>query len=263
MIKMKLLFAASVFISVHAQAGWAWDLKVAFARGIGCGTSKCTSATQAPDKVTPKKVAFTFDDGPSATLTPKVLEILKKHSVKATFFILGKNVASNSALIRRMVDEGHIVASHSWNHPSFWKLNETNSSTEINTTHQAFLDIGLDVQYFRYPNGNSTEYADSVLKNKGYKVVGWNVDTCDWGFNKAGVLSGDNNKICNGSTAVVKDAKSYLLDKITSRGGGIILMHDVQKVTVDNLDYILTELKDMDYEFVNVDDARTFPLLNQ
>lgn len=253
---------ASVFISIYAQADL-WDLKVAWARGIGCGTSKCTSATQAPDKVTLKKVALTFDDGPSSTLTPKVLAILKKHNVKATFFILGKNVVSNRDLIRRMADEGHLIASHSWNHPSFWKLSEKDSSEQISSTHQAFLDIGLKVNYFRYPNGNSTEYADFVLKSKGYKIVGWNVDTCDWGFNKAGILSSQNNKICNGSTAVVKDAKSYLLKKIISRGGGIILMHDVLQVTVDNLDYVLTSLKNENYEFVNVDDARTFPLLNQ
>lgn len=259
-----LLFTTSLLFSLQANAGW-WEIKVAFAKSVGCKTNDCSShgSSAAPDKLPTKKIALTFDDGPSAEQTPRVLQILAKHNIKATFFVLGKNVANNKALLRKMVEQGHVVGSHSWSHPNFWKLSERQTSDEILSTERALGEVGIKPVYFRFPNGNSTGYAMNLLEQRHYTVTGWNVDTCDWGFSSSGVLSAQNNKICNGVERSVSDVKRYLLEKITRRGNGIILLHDVQKTTVDNLDSILTTLENDGYEFYQVDDRSVFPLLNQ
>ena len=264
MKSLSLITSLSLLFTLQAQAGW-WEIKVAFAKSLGCKTSECTShgSTAAPDKLASKKIALTFDDGPSAELTPRVLQILEKHNIKATFFVLGKNVEGNKNLLRKMVEQGHVVGSHSWSHPNFWKLSENQTADEILSTEKALGEVGIKPTYFRFPNGNSTGYALNLLEKRHYTVTGWNVDTCDWGFNSAGVLSAQNNKICNGVERPVNDVKKYLLEKIQRRGNGIILMHDVQKTTVDNLDSILTTLENDGYEFYQVNDRSVFPLLNQ
>jgi peptidoglycan/xylan/chitin deacetylase (PgdA/CDA1 family) len=247
----------------HADLGWGWGLRVSLARGLACKSKPCTSSASAPDKPGGKKIALTFDDGPSAVFTPQVLDILKKHGVKATFFLLGKNVASNKALIRRALDEGHVVGSHSWDHPSFWTLTRDQVDHQILDTEKALNDVGVKPEFFRFPFGNSNQYALDLLKSRGYKVVGWNIDSCDWGFSKAGVLAADTNKNCSGMNVQVTEAHPYLLKQLTSRNGGIVLMHDVQKVTAENLDQLLTELENDSYEFVQINNAEVFPLLNQ
>jgi peptidoglycan-N-acetylglucosamine deacetylase len=259
-----LVFVSALLNSIPAHAGW-WEIKVAFAKSIGCKTSKCTShgSTAAPDKLEKKKIALTFDDGPDSQLTPRVLEILQKHNIKATFFVLGKNVAANKDLLKQMVAQGHVIGSHSWSHPNFWELNERDTSEELLSTEKALGEIGVKPVYFRFPNGNSTGYALNVLEKRKYIVTGWNVDTCDWGFSSAGVLSAQNNKICNGVEKSVSNVRKYLFEKITRRGSGIILLHDVQKTTVDNLDSILTELQNEQYEFYQINDQQMFPHLNQ
>lgn len=263
---MKLHFsilATSLVLSSFVQAGWFWDLKVTLRSGIGCASKPCTQSYKTPDKVTHKKISLTFDDGPSSSLTPKILEILDRHEIKATFFVLGKNVKGNEKLLKSMVEQGHIIASHTWSHPSVWATNAQTVKAEIENTEKALTKIGIKPVFFRFPNGNSTEYSTKLLKSKGYKIVGWDVDTCDWGFNTDGVLPAGTNQICNGVNADVNDAQSYLLKRITSRNGGIILMHDTQKTTADNLDAVITDLKYQGYEFVLINDQEVFPLLNQ
>ncbi len=256
-------FASLILLTLIGAQGYASGIHLWFSQNVGCHVKPCNYSVAPPDKITSKKIALTFDDGPSAETTPAILDVLDKHHIKATFFVLGKNVAGNEALLQRMKSRGHIIGAHSWNHPSFWSLNKEEIDQQIMKTESALAAIGIYPKFFRFPYGNSNEYAQALLRKLGYKVVGWNVDTCDWGFNKSGVLSSQNNKICNGSTATVTDALPYLFNKATARQGGIILMHDVHEVTARNLDHLLTELEYQGYDFVQVDDPAVFPLLNQ
>jgi peptidoglycan-N-acetylglucosamine deacetylase len=259
-----LSFLTSFFMVSSSFAGLIpWDWRVAFSKNIGCKVKPCTGSYSSPDAPSGKKIALTFDDGPSSIYTPQILEILDKHRAKATFFILGKNIEGNQDLIREIYRKGHLIGNHSWNHPSFWSLNKNEIDVQVWKTDRALFNIGVRSEYFRFPNGNSNQYTLDMLKSKGYKVVGWNVDTCDWGFNKDGVLPASSNKICNGVSATVNNAPEYLLQKVTSKGGGIILMHDVQKITASNLDWLMTQLEQQGFEFVLLDDKRVFPLLNE
>ncbi|MBA5790293.1 polysaccharide deacetylase family protein, partial [Escherichia coli] len=79
---------------------------------------------EVPKAKTNKRIALTFDDGPSASVTPGVLDTLKRYDVKATFFVLGSSVVQNPGLVKRELDEGHQVGSHSWDHPQLTKLSE-------------------------------------------------------------------------------------------------------------------------------------------
>lgn len=103
-------FLAGTFLNLSANAFIPWEWRVGFAKGLGCQTKPCNTSTQVADKVENGKIALTFDDGPSSQNTPLVLDILARHNVKATFFVLGKNIQGNEKLIKRMVQEGHLVA---------------------------------------------------------------------------------------------------------------------------------------------------------
>lgn len=256
------IFLLFVLVTKTTQANYR-DFRLQIVKSWFCKTSGCSDNSKAPDAVQFKKIALTFDDGPNPETTPKILAVLKKHNIKATFFVLGKNVESNHSLLRKIVSDGHIVGSHSWNHPSFWKLTSNEISHQINDTENALLEAGIRPRYFRYPHGNSTSVANGLLRAKRYKVVGWHVDTCDWGFNENGVLSAANNQICNGSEKTVTNAFGYLLGKIQSRKGGIVLMHDTMAITARYLDRILENLEAQGYEFVTLDNTDVFPLLNQ
>src|SRR5450755_4578642 len=82
-------------------------------------------------------VAMTFDDGPSATLTPKLLDILAAHHMKVTFFVIGQNAADHPEILKRAVREGHEIANHSWSHPNFGKMGDEGVRRELQKTDDA------------------------------------------------------------------------------------------------------------------------------
>jgi len=102
-------------------------------------------------------IAMTFDDGPSAENTPRLLEMLKQRNIKATFFLIGQNVASNPDLVRRILAEGHEIGNHSWTHPQLSKLSDQRVSSEITKTQDAIKDAsGFTPTLLRPPYGAIT-----------------------------------------------------------------------------------------------------------
>src|SRR5262245_58541994 len=79
-------------------------------------------------------IAMTFDDGPSATLTPKLLDLLAAHHIKATFFVIGENVAEHPEVVARAAREGHEIGNHSWSHPSFGKMSDQSVGSKLRPT---------------------------------------------------------------------------------------------------------------------------------
>lgn len=179
-------------------------------------------------------IAITFDDGPHAQLTPKLLDMLKERNIKATFFVVGQCAAEYPDIMKRMVAEGHEVANHSWSHPALTKLGADGVRKQIENTNNAIMQTaGVKPTLMRPPYG-----ATSAILNKrfaedyGLKVILWSVDPLDWK---------------NRSAPVVRDR---IVKGV--HPGAIILAHDIHASTVaampDTFDILLSK----GYKFVTV-----------
>lgn len=189
-------------------------------------------------------VYLTFDDGPNPVTTPRVLDVLARHGARATFFITGAAIAGNEALLRRMRDEGHIVANHQWSHViassaqfKTWVVRERDTLRGI---------VGEMPLYFRYPYGAMAGWKETILKQEGYADggVGWDIDSLDWDFGPDGVASR-----AEVPAAYRRDFEGYVLHRIDQRGGGVALFHDVQSITAGRLDSLLSKLEAKGYRF--------------
>src|ERR1700712_5015627 len=159
-----------------------------------------------PSKADDKKIYLSFDDGPHAAATPFVLDELKKFSAKATFFCIGKNVAEESFLYKRILMEGHRVGNHTNNHLNGWKTDNKIYIENIEKARQL-----IDSDLFRPPYGRATGFQIRNLREKlHYKVVMWDV------------LSGDFDPKVDG-----KQAAERVIRK--SKSGSIIVFHDSAK----------------------------------
>lgn len=207
----------------------------------------------------PKVVTLTFDDGPHPAITPTVLDILARHKVKATFFILGAKVAGQEELIERMVREGHLVANHSQSHANFHKISTEEQIQEVNKAHTAIAPFyGDRIRLFRYPYGNGgTASRNHIRETKKYAgIVGWHVDTCDWAYAKNGSVTFTQQKICGVRDENVSNFAGHVLENIERKKGGIVLFHDVHQRTMDRLEFMIEALKSSGYKFSNLDDPR-------
>lgn len=167
-------------------------------------------------------VALTFDDGPNPKTTPQVLDTLKKYHAKATFFILGQNIAGNEELIKRMVAEGHQVANHSWSHPNFVNLSPEQVKHEVEQTQSALEQItGHRPLMVRPPYGSVNK---TVMAAMGLPAMYWSVDSLDWKSRNATAILG--------------------VIKANTRPGSIILMHDIHQPTADSLESVLQYLQE-------------------
>ncbi len=188
-----------------------------------------------------KLIALTFDDGPDGKYTPQILDILKEYNAKATFFVVGPQIAKNPDVARRIIEEGHTIGNHSWSHSDLTKLSEKNLKAEIEKTQQAVVKAtGIAPVLVRAPYG---AYSDKVLKSihlEHMKHVYWTVDTRDWA-----------------GTSVSDMRKNVLTN---AHKGGVILMHSFGgrkhaiEHTVELLPSIIEELSDKGYAFVTVEE---------
>ncbi|GAA4279660.1 polysaccharide deacetylase family protein [Gaetbulibacter aestuarii] len=185
-----------------------------------------------------KTVALTFDDGPTEIST-RILNVLEKENVKATFFWLGQNIIKHPELVSKAKKEGHLIANHSWDHANGTELgNETLWETEVFKTFNALKRFGINSQYYRPPFGGITEDQIAFLKNKNVTTVLWSITTLDW----------DNTQ--NSKEEMVARFKNYL------QNGSIVLMHDFDfgnaEAKLKALDRIIRYGKDNGFEFVTV-----------
>ncbi|WP_139991734.1 polysaccharide deacetylase family protein [Paenibacillus paridis] len=182
-----------------------------------------------------KLIAITFDDGPDKNYTTDILDILKEKDVKATFFVVGQQVTKNPKVLERIVDEGHAIGNHTYNHKDLSKLNKQQIIEEVKTADAAIKKaVGFTPVMFRAPYGAVSDTLKDLLKAGNRDMIGWNIDTRDWaGTSVAGIRK-----------MIKKEAKP----------GGIILMHSFGgkhiKNTVQALPGVIDDLKDMGYTFV-------------
>lgn len=178
------------------------------------------------------RIAITFDDGPSAHCTGRLLDGLKERNVKATFFLIGKNAKENPELVKRLFEEGHLIGNHTYSHVDIAKVSGDEAKKEILDTDEVIYSItGKHVEYMRPPFGiwqRSLELDLEVLP------VMWSIDPLDW-------TTENVDEIVN---KVVTEAEE----------NDIILLHDCYDSSVDAALRIVDILKEKGFEFVTVDE---------
>jgi len=128
-----------------------------------------------------KEVALTFDDAPDGIYTPKILDILKREGVKATFFVVGNRIEAHPDIMRRIVAEGHAIGNHSYNHANLPKLTDAEFRDQIRKTDELIRHYtGYVPTIVRPPYGNISEEQIKWLKSQNKIIVNWNVDSLDW-----------------------------------------------------------------------------------
>ena len=189
---------------------------------------------------TEEKVLYlTFDAGYENGHTEAILDTLEKHNVKAAFFLVGNYVNRNSDLVRRMVDEGHIVGNHTMNHPNMSIISdEAAFRTELEGLETLFKDTtGKELpKYYRPPRGVYSETNLRMAKELGYKTVFWSLAYADW----------DNDN---------QPAEDAAIQRLLSRthNGAVILLHSTSKTNAAILDRLLTKWEEMGYRFETID----------
>ena len=184
---------------------------------------------------TEKKIALTFDDGPSE-FTLEVLELLQKYNAKATFFCIGKNVEAHPEILQQIIIEGHFVGNHSYSHSKFFDFyNAKKIIQEIQKT-DALLEkyTSKKINFFRPPYGVTTPSIRRALKITHHQVIGWNIRSLDGGTN-------NQNLIFN-----------RIIKRVSP--GGIVLLHDTASHSVLVLEQFLHFLKQNNYKVVSVEE---------
>jgi hypothetical protein len=183
-------------------------------------------------------IYLTFDEGYEAGYTEKFLEILKKNEVKATFFITAHYVNTQPDLVKKMLDDGHIVGNHTVNHKSMPDLSNKQIKEEVMNLHKSVYEkFGYEMKYIRPPKGEYSERTIEYTNTLGYKTVMWSFAYDDWDEKKQG-------------------REEYAKDKILKNihNGAVMLLHGNSKDNVNVLDYCIKEIKKMGYEFKTLDE---------
>ena len=176
-------------------------------------------------------MALTFDDGPDPVYTPRILEILRRHKVRATFFVLGAHVPGNEELLRRIYSEGHEIGNHTWGHPDLTTLNPEQVEDQVAHTQFIIAAAGVPApKMFRPPYGAVN---DMVKAHVPLSIVRWNIDPEDW--------------------KAKEPAELAMQVFIHARPGGIVILHDTEARSADALETILQGLEGQ-YHLVTASD---------
>lgn len=185
-----------------------------------------------------KLIALTFDDGPSAYTAP-LLDELKARGIPATFFVVGRNAAEHTDLLKRMIDEGHVVGNHTMNHQNLTNATPETIVAEITGCASVIEQAtGVRPYLFRPPGGHTNEALQSFLKEQAVLSINWSVDTRDW-------ESKDKTKILE---------TAFQTGRYGIQDGAIVLMHDVYQSTLDAAVEMMDRLIAEGYTFVTVPD---------
>lgn len=185
-----------------------------------------------------KIMYITFDAGYEAGYTEKILDVLKKHNVKATFFITGHYLNTAEELVKRMIDEGHIVGNHTVNHKCLVEVSNEEIEEEIRKLDTALFEkFGYEMTYFRPPKGEFSERVVKKVSELGYKTVMWSSAYDDWDKEKQNREEYGTKKI---------------LDNL--HNGCVLLLHSTSKDNANILDNVISKIKEEGYEIKNLDE---------
>ncbi len=174
-----------------------------------------------------REVLLTFDDGPHPKWTPKVLDALASHGAKGVFFVLGSRVkaAGGLQILERAYAEGHRIGNHTFSHPDLTKLSESRIRDEIKRTEDLIGDYLTSRKLFRPPYGAHNPLVDKVVRDMGYDMMLWTVDSDDWRADRKPNIWVDLS-----------------VGSIRKRGHSIFLCHDIHATTASNLPEFLSKV---------------------
>lgn len=192
-----------------------------------------------------KKIALTFDDGPSPIWTPQILDVLKKENVKATFFMIGHHVQKYPEVARRVADEGHSVGNHGYAHSVILYYTPAEIEEEVKYTEHVIREVTLKTtRIYRPPKSWIKKDIKDKIKSLGYDIILWSVNSKDWvGFPASFIVNSIMRKI---------------------KGGDILLFHDSGNIfgteggnrqqTIKAVETIIKTLKQQGFSFVSLDE---------
>lgn len=184
---------------------------------------------------TKKVIYLTFDAGYENGYTPAILDALKKHNVKAAFFVVGNYIQTAPELVKRMVDEGHIVGNHTFHHPDMSKISDMTAFTEeIRALETLYRETtGQDMKkFYRPPQGKYSESNLKQAKELRYQTIFWSLAYVDWYVDKQ---------------PTHEEAFSKLLTRI--HPGAVVLLHSTSRTNAEILDELLTKWEAEGYTF--------------
>ena len=190
-----------------------------------------------------RQLALSYDDGPNDPYTGQLLDVLAKHNAKATFFLIGQFAKQRPNIVRRVVEAGHSVGNHTWNHPNLIFCSAAETRRQIIDTQKAIEDAcGVRPKLFRPPFGGRRPGTFAIAREQGLTPVMWGVTCYDW------------------SATSNESIESKARDQI--RGGDVILLHDGghrafgtdRSHTVTATGNLLREYSEQGYKFVSVPD---------
>lgn len=198
------------------------------------GWSKPVNDTYTRVTTSRKVVAITFDDGPHPENTPRLLDMLKERKIKATFYVVGNMVKYSPQLLRRMIAEGHEIGNHTVTHGNLARMSDDALRKELQAAHdQIVAETGVVPRSMRPPGGAiKKSQKELMLREFGYPTILWSVDPEDWKRPGPAVVT---SRLVNGASP-----------------GGILLVHDLHKPTVDAMPSTFDQLLAQGYEFVTV-----------
>lgn len=178
-----------------------------------------------------KMIALTFDDGPNYN-TSKVIDVLNKYDIKATFFVLGSRARNNKDILKKMADSGMEIGNHTYNHLLLTKYDENKIRSEIEDTSEVIYSATKKRPKLLRPSYGSVN--NKIKKVANMPIIIWDIDTLDWKYHNS------------------KRITSRVVNKV--RDGDIILMHDIYSASLNALSNIIPILQDNGYEFVTIDE---------
>jgi peptidoglycan/xylan/chitin deacetylase (PgdA/CDA1 family) len=198
-----------------------------------CGSTLHAAESPAGDRT----VALTFDDGPHPELTPKLLDILEREKISATFFVIGSCAARSPDIVRRAFDEGHELGNHTWSHPVLTRVSPAQAAEEISRTDALLTDLTGDIpNTLRPPYGAMNDRLSELALPR--PLMLWDVDTLDW-----------------------KTRNTPAVERAATRSdGGIVLLHDIHPTTIEAVPAIIRDFKSRGYRFVTISSYVTWKI---
>ncbi len=184
-----------------------------------------------------QELALTFDDGPDNLYTPQILDILKQHKAKATFFLVGHKAEENPAMVKRILSEGHAIGNHTYNHLNLTKVKFNQAQADIAKGQQVLAKISKQkITLFRPPYSSTNKKLTKLVESTGQQTIMWSVAPYDYsGWESQTIEQFILNRVSNGSIVVEHSA-----------GGPAIAQ------TVASLPNVLTALQKQGYSFVTI-----------
>jgi peptidoglycan/xylan/chitin deacetylase (PgdA/CDA1 family) len=201
------------------------------------------------------RVALTFDDGPEPGQTEHILSVLQKYDIPAVFFMVGAKMQRYPELVAKVRASGRqIIGNHSWDHPNFHDIAPAQQAQEVLREEPLLAGAGgqIGAKVFRYPFGNASCETNALVRARGYKIVGWHIDSCDWAFERTGSVDFKEATSCGVAAQYHGDYVGHVVSAVRARNGGIVLMHEIHPKTVARLEEIVLQIRGEGFAFGTV-----------